>query len=289
MITGSNGFTATYVKKKLLQRGYDVHGLARHPQDTSTIVGDVTDIDSIKNALQKIHPDFVIHLAGLAFVNPTDNSQMYKVNTLGTTKLLQAIDELGLKLKKIVIASSANVYGNAATQVIDESTPYAPLTHYGASKAAMEFMVKTWFDKLPIIITRPFNYTGPGQAANFLVPKLIRHYQAKSKTIMLGNLDVARDYSDVCDVAEHYVNLMESDADSEVVNICSGRTIALTDILLLLNKISHHTPEIKQAPELIRSNEIKSLRGSDQKLLSISKTICKPIDFETTLTSMFDS
>ncbi|MCK7491693.1 MAG: GDP-mannose 4,6-dehydratase [Comamonadaceae bacterium] len=89
--------------------------------------------------------------------------------------LLQAIAEAAPGVRKVLLASSANVYGNTDADPIGEDVPPAPVNHYACSKLAMEFIARTWFDRLPIVITRPFNYTGPGQTEAFLIPKLVAH------------------------------------------------------------------------------------------------------------------
>ncbi len=117
--------------------------------------------------LQEARPDYVIHLAALSYVARNDSTGFYAVNTVGTTNLLEAIVTAKLNLRRVVIASSANVYGNATVEPITEATPPAPVNHYAASKLAMEVMVRTYADRFPIVLTRPFNYTGVGQTETF--------------------------------------------------------------------------------------------------------------------------
>jgi nucleoside-diphosphate-sugar epimerase len=183
---------------------------------------------------------------------------------VGTQNLLQSVHNSGLSFKKIIIASSANVYGNVPLdqQPITERQPPAPVNHYAASKLAMEYMVHTWFDKLPIIITRPFNYTGVGQAEHFLVPKLVKHFAERLPTVNLGNLDVARDYSDVRDVADDYVFLLQQPLDGETINLCTGRAQTLSSILETLRKLSGHSITVLNDKNLQRANEIASIRGN---------------------------
>ena len=89
---------------------------------------------------------------------------------MGTINLLDALCALPICPSKVVLASSANVYGNCAVSPIKEDQPPAPVNHYAMSKLAMEHMARTFASRLPIVITRPFNYTGPGQRSNFLIP-----------------------------------------------------------------------------------------------------------------------
>ena len=129
-------------------------------------------------------------------------------------------------------------------------------------------MVRTWFDRLPIVITRPFNYTGVGQDAQFLIPKIVSHFKRRADNIELGNLDVSRDFSDVRDVADAYVALLESDSKSEVFNVCSGRAVALRAVLDMAARITGHALKVTVNPAFVRANEIPVLRGSHRKLSS---------------------
>jgi nucleoside-diphosphate-sugar epimerase len=113
----------------------------------------------------------------------------------------------------------------------------------------MEYMAKLWMDRLPITITRPFNYTGVGQNPFFLVPKIVQHCREKQATIELGNLDVGRDFSDVRDVAAVYATLAEHPMAGEVLNICSGQCHQLNEVVAMAQSISPAHLEGASRPE----------------------------------------
>ena len=157
LVTGLEGFTGPYVAQALRAAGHEVHGAPAWP------AFDLRRPADIAAALDAAKPDWVLHLAGLSSVTHADAAELYAVNAVGTGNLLQAIAERAPGVRKVLLASSANVYGNADADPIDEQVAPRPVNHYACSKLAMEFIARTWFDRLPIVIARPFNYTGPGQ------------------------------------------------------------------------------------------------------------------------------
>jgi nucleoside-diphosphate-sugar epimerase len=150
--------------------------------------------------------------------------------------------------------------------VIDESVLLAPANDYAVSKLAMEHMARLWLDRLPIFITRPFNYTGVGQNGNFLVPKIVAHFSAKARKIELGSLDVAREFSDVRMVAAAYRRLIDVAPAGETFNVCSGIAYSLSEVLAMMSDIAGYKIAVKVNPAFVRSNEVKRLVGSNAKL-----------------------
>ncbi|OBW95294.1 GDP-mannose 4,6-dehydratase [Gallibacterium salpingitidis] len=266
LITGIDSFTGAYLKTCLTMAKYDVYGTSVKNISDKVSICDIKDKQQIKSVLEKVKPEFIIHLSGISFAAHDKNDDFYAINTVGTTNLLESVIELNLNIQKIILASSATVYGNQGLEVLDESLHPKPSNHYGMSKYAMECLARNYFDKLPIIIARPFNYTGIGQADHFLIPKIVKHYREKKSTIELGNLDVAREFNSVEDVCDIYKRLLESDIHSEIVNICSGKGIKLLDVIDIMNEIAGYKMNIKVNPLFVRKGEIKTLTGSKVKL-----------------------
>jgi nucleoside-diphosphate-sugar epimerase len=258
LLTGARGFTGRHFQTAAQSEGHRVQALAC----------DINDATAVCEAVARIQPDAVVHLAAISFVGHGDASALYATNVVGTMNLLQALVDARSKPSSVLLASSANVYGNCQVSPIVETQVHAPVNHYAMSKSAMEHMaISHYGNRLPLTIARPFNYTGPGQAEQFLIPKLVSHFVRRAPSIELGNLDVAREFNDVRMVCEGYLRLMQADGVSgEVFNVCSGRVHALRDVLALLEEMTGHALQVNVNPSLVRATEVRRLCGSPDKL-----------------------
>ncbi len=269
LITGLKGFTGHYLARELTLAGYQVYGTVQGEQalDEGVYSLDLNDRLGVKALVDEVRPDVVAHLAAISFVAHGDAEAIYRVNVLGTRNLLESLDTLKHRPRAVLLASSANIYGNTNTEVISEAEPALPANDYGVSKLAMEHMARLWMDKLPIVITRPFNYTGVGQPENFLLAKIVRHFQQHSAHIELGNLDVARDFSDVRTVAKAYARLLQLSPAGHTFNICSGKAYTLREIITMVENLAGYQINVRVNPAFVRANEVYKLMGDAGKLL----------------------
>lgn len=289
LVTGLEGFTGHYIENVLYERGYEVYGTSlTDSKKANVFTCNIARLLEIETIVQDIKPDYVIHLAAISFVGEKNASLIYDVNIMGTENLLKALCKLPQKPLKVILASSATVYGNQHSTILDEAMCPKPVNHYGFSKLAMEHLGSTYYEKLPIVITRPFNYTGIGQDLHFLIPKIVRHYQTRQSFIELGNVNVAREFNDVRDVAHWYGALLESDAQGEIVNLCSGTAISLMDIITRMNAIAGYEINIQINQAYIREHEITTLFGSTSKLHRLI-SIKKSFSIQETLETMYFS
>jgi GDP-6-deoxy-D-talose 4-dehydrogenase len=268
LLTGSDGFTGRHFADVAQSNGHTVMPL----------VADLTDQDSVRRQVLEMAPDAVVHLAAISFVGHSDDNAFYAVNVLGAMNLLAALAQLPLAPRRVLLASSANVYGNCEASPIAETQVPAPVNHYAMSKLAMEHMSRTYADRLPLIITRPFNYTGPGQAANFVIPKLVDHFARRATAIELGNLDVEREFNDVQMVCSAYLHLLGCGAPGEAYNICSGRPYALRHVIDVMTRISGHSIDVVVNPAYVRANEVHRLCGDPGKLRTLLEQQGKVLD-----------
>ena len=272
LITGLSGFTGRYVAQELRDAGYQVFGTITpgHAPAEGEFAVDLNDRAGLAAVVQQVRPDVVAHLAAIAFVGHGDVEQVYRVNVAGTRNLLEALAGLQQKPSAVLLASSANIYGNTDVGVIGEDVPAAPANDYAVSKLSMEYMARLWQDKLPLIVARPFNYTGVGQHENFLLPKIVAHFRRKAADIELGNLYVWRDFSDVRMVAASYRKLLAAgpNAAGQTFNICSGHGYSLGEALDMMADIAGYKINVHVNPAFVRANEVVRLVGDNRRLVA---------------------
>lgn len=272
LITGASGFTGRYLSSALVNDGHEVIGIThgKSEKDVSSNfeshVCNLTDLDTVHRLFSDIKPDKVIHLAAIAFVGHGLADDIYKTNVIGSRNLLEAASSVG-EIDAVLLASSANIYGNRTSGPISENAEPNPANDYAVSKISMEYVAQLYIEKLPIIIARPFNYTGVGQSVNFIIPKIIDHIKRREPIIELGNLNVSRDFSDVRDVVQSYTALLNSsDAVGQVFNICSGKSHSLDDVISMIRGLSDHEFSIRVNPSFVRKNEVETLWGDRSRL-----------------------
>jgi nucleoside-diphosphate-sugar epimerase len=275
LITGAEGFTGRHLCSHLHQHGHEPVGI------TGDLTEPVVVSTAIARALGKTAtPYSVIHLAAIAHVAHQNASDFYRVNVIGTTHLLRALADQAHAPTSVVLASSANIYGNCTALPITENTPAAPVNHYAMSKLSMEIMARSAGGPgqgLPITITRPFNYTGEGQDSSYIIPKLVYHFANRLPEIALGNLDVKREYNDIRTICESYRHLIEAGPVSTIFNLCSGITYSIREVIAMLTEITGHHLTIRFDPTLARRNEVSTLYGSpdrfDQWLSTVDRKL----------------
>lgn len=259
LLTGADGFTGRPFTQLAVAAGHTVEPLQ----------ADLTDLVALRQQVLASAPDAVVHLAAISFVGHADENAFYAVNVIGTTNLLAALLQLPKCPHRVLLASSANIYGNCRQSLIAEDQQPAPVNHYAMSKLAMEHMARTYANRLPLVITRPFNYTGLGQGVNFVIPKLVEHFAQRAPSIVLGNLDVAREFNDVQMVCSAYLQLLQHGVPGEVYNLCSGKPYTLQHVISTLTRITDHQVQVKVNPAFVRLNEMRLLCGNPAKLQAL--------------------
>ena len=258
LITGAHGFTGRHFINSARNAGFD----------SVILKANLLDVTALIEEINAVTFDYVVHLGAISFVGHSQISAFYNVNLLGTLNLLDALASLNEKPKSILLASSANIYGNTELSPVTETQAPNPNNHYAASKFSMELMARNYLSVLPIFFVRPFNYTGVGQANNFVIPKIISHFKDKAASIELGNIDVEREFNDVRFVCDAYLKLLSHAQLGDAYNICTGHSINLASVIDTLTNLTGHAIQININPLFVRSDEIKQLYGSPVKLNS---------------------
>jgi|SaaInlLV_10m_DNA_1039704.scaffolds.fasta_scaffold02032_5 GDP-6-deoxy-D-talose 4-dehydrogenase len=263
LVTGSDGFTGQHLIKRLEENQVSYMALQ----------SDLLCKKTLEIEIRKFNPTHVCHLAGISFANYSDVNNYYNVNLLGTINLLEILCLLEYPKLRVIIASSAAIYGNNKEGKLDEKTVPEPHNHYSMSKYLVENCSALYSTMLDIVIVRPFNYTGLEHNSRFLIPKIIDHFKCYSSEIELGNTEVYREFGDVRDVVEYYYRLLVTPRSETIFNICTGKMYTIKDILCICEEQTGHVISIKTNNALIRDNEPKVLIGDPSKLIKHTKYI----------------
>jgi GDP-4-dehydro-6-deoxy-D-mannose reductase len=267
LITGGRGFVGGHLAQHLLDAGDEVVVADREV--------DVTDRAAVGEALARVAPDVVYHLAAMTSVAESWKrpAEFTRVNDLGTAHLLDAAHE-AVPDARVVLVSSAEVYGIVREEdlPLDESSPTVPANPYSTSKLEAELVAREAVRSRhqSVVIARPFNHIGPGQSTAFVIPALVRRFLDATAQgihfIMVGDLSTRRDFSDVRDVVRAYRLLAEWGRPGEAYNVASGHDVALVDVAEEIRRRINPHVEMLVDPELLRPVEIPVNRGSFEKL-----------------------
>lgn len=292
-VTGGGGFAGQHLLRLLLDEGVEeitVGTLSGAAPGPGILTGaeleridwtplDVTRSSSIAEALARCRPERVYHLAGQASVAESfaDPLATWEVNATGTLRLLDAVQALPGEPPRVLVISSAEVYGAVpeGEQPIREDAPLAPITPYGASKAAAEMVgLQAAATGLPVVLARSFNHTGPGQEVRFALPSMARQLAAMAagtgeRVLRVGNLQARRDFLDVRDVVRAYRFLLEEGRSGTVYNVCSGEARSLQELVETLVELSGTGARIEVAPERFRPVDIPLLVGDPARLAGL--------------------
>jgi GDP-4-dehydro-6-deoxy-D-mannose reductase len=275
LVTGASGFAGRYLTTLLERRmpGAQVIPLAG-PNTGGRAYVDLRNVEATEAAIKAARPDAVIHLAGIAAVATANaNPELsIEVNGTGTANLVRSVMRFAPDAAFLHV-SSGEVYGRSLSsgEPACESTDICPATPYARSKAlAEEVVIEAARTGLNAVIARPFNHTGPGQNVSYVVPALASQIAAMEAgtvepVLDVGSLDAIRDFSDVRDIAEGYVLLLEKTPDltpGVVFNFSSGQARSIKHVLEHLAGLSTVAFEVRQDPARMRPHPIPVMLGN---------------------------
>jgi len=302
LITGITGFVGSHMAELLLSFGFEVHGLWRWRSRTENvdhikpkihlIEGDLLDAHSLQQVMMDVRPTHIFHLAAQSFVPAswTSPAVTLEINVVGSCNLFEAIRNVKID-PLIQIACSSEEYGlvKADEIPIKETNPLRPLSPYGVSKIAMDYLGYQYFKSygMKIVRTRGFNHTGPRRGEVFAESSFAKQIAEIEKgrrepEILVGNLEAERDYTDVRDMVRGYLLALEKGEPGEVYNICSGKAVKIKKVLDTLITFSKVKVEIKKDASRMRPSDVPILLGDNSKF--VKKTGWRPkISFEKTM------
>lgn len=280
LITGASGFVGGLLARAEIERGSQVIGI-HDPQESPDLPFeskgvDIRDEKTLQDFITPLEPQRVYHLAAISSVRMCEEnpSLCFVVNVTGTLNLLGALSRLEEK-PRVLFASSCEVYGNVdpSHQPVNEDTRPAPINVYGLSKLMGEEICQFYMREhgLPIIISRGFNHTGPGQKDGFVFPHvastLVKIEKGDAEPVLkMGNLSVRRDVLDARDVVRAYMMAADKAKPGSTYNVTSGRCISIEEGVRMLVEISGLRVKIAQESSRMRTYDVPRLTGDASRI-----------------------
>jgi GDP-4-dehydro-6-deoxy-D-mannose reductase len=288
LVTGARGFVGRHLAAALQADGAAVDGLdlpvAAPDTDPDWLVhrrrlgaagGGDDAARELAACLAAGRYEVVYHLAGQSSAGASfqDPAGTVVANLLGTLELLEALRLLaadGARPPLVIAVGSAEEYGAAATtdRPCREDDPVLPLSPYGTSKAAATQLCGQYHRGfgLPVLATRSFNHTGPGQDSRFVFPSFAAQIAAieagrQEPVLRTGDLTPVRDFLDVRDVVAAYRLLAEHGRPGRVYNVCSGSALTIGDGLRILLELAATTVRVATDTDRLRPADIPRLVG----------------------------
>lgn len=278
LVTGVMGFVGRYFIEYLNQQESDakVYGVDIAPScdmDIEYSSLNLMDAVSVDKLVKKSRPDYIVHLAAMSSVAQSWNEPVgcFINNMSAFLNLADAVRNNNVGARILSVGSSEE-YGIYDTPM-QESFTLHPKSPYSVARLSQEYMSKLYVDRfgLDIVMTRSFNHIGPRQSTRFVIPSFIEQLVniASGKIenkMMVGNIDVVRDFTDVRDVVDAYWRIIKNAKNREVYNVCSGRGVKLRDIIDMTANHLGIKPNICVDPSRVRANDVPRVIGDNTKL-----------------------
>ena len=289
LVTGAGGFVGQTLTAHLRAEGDEVVAIDRANGP------DVTDGAAVRDVIGRERPDAVYHLAAVTHIGASWDApaEVFRINAEGTLNVLAACVAAGVD--RVLVVGSADEYGAVRPEdlPLSEDAPLRPLTPYGASKVAADYLALQAFlgEGLPTIRVRSFNHSGRNQSDRFMIPGLARRIAAAErhgrKEIPVGSLEPVRDFTNVEDVVVAYRLLIERGEPGEVYNVCTGVGHSVAEVAEHLLGLARHAIELVPDPALVRPVEVPRLVGDNTRLRQATGW-APAIPFEDTLAAILD-
>jgi GDP-4-dehydro-6-deoxy-D-mannose reductase len=278
LVTGAAGFAGSHLLDALSEQNTPVVAWRRAEgasERAATGVEwesvDLLDRSRVRESIRRLKPARVYHCAGAAHVGQSwgETTRTLSVNVMGTHHLLEALRD-DVPDAKLLLPSSALVYA-ASDQALDEDQALAPGSPYGLSKLAQELVGRNNAGRPSVTIARPFNHVGPRQDGSFVASgfaKRIAEIEAgrAAPELQVGNLEPRRDLTDVRDVVRAYILILERGTPGRPYNVCSGRALAVRELLDIFLTRTRSTIRIITDPARYRPNDTPVVLGDSTRI-----------------------
>jgi GDP-4-dehydro-6-deoxy-D-mannose reductase len=237
---------------------------------------DVRDRDAVHQVIADAQPEGIAHLAAITHTPEAtaEPDAAFAVAVGGTINVLEAARDLQ-RAPAVLVTGSSEVYGSPdpAQLPLTETSRIAPATVYALSKAAQESVALSYAARysIPVVVTRAFNHTGPGQRPVFVVPALARRIrdvaEGRRSYVRTGNLDLKRDIGDVRDVVRAYRLVLEKLAGNgsirygQVFNVCTGAAVSLRWIAEEFLRLAAIRADLRRDDGLARPGDAPAIWG----------------------------
>lgn len=281
LVTGAAGFAGRHLIRELeREHGWSVIGLSRHAEQlsdrTRSIACDLLDKALVRRVLERHRPDAIYHLAAQSYVPKAvaDPGPTLTNNIIGHVNLLEGCLAAGLR-PRILVVSSSEIYGppEAGDLPVREDHALKPVNPYAVSKATQDLLGYQYFvsAELDIVRARPFNHCGPGQSDRFVVSGFARQIAEAERgrvepTILVGNLDVQRDFLDVRDVVRAYRMLVNDGVGGVAYNIASGVPRRIGSLLEQLVALARIDLDVRADRARARASDLPLVYGDAGRL-----------------------
>ncbi len=280
LITGCSGFLGPFLVDHLTGTGKDMEiaGITEVRDYESPKIKvfhvDIRNREAVFSAVEEVKPELTFHLAAISNVGFSWEHQKltYEINFIGSSNLFEALSECSPG-SRVLLMSSAELYGRSVKDLMDETTPTSARNPYALSKKAMEMLGDIYAEagKLDVIKVRSFNFTGPGQDRKFVASdfsyQIAQIEKGKRKPVMhVGNLSAVRDISDVRDIARYLTVIAEKGENRGVYNLCSGKTYSIQDVLDILLSLSTEKIAVMVDPDKFRPIDVPRLAGDNRRI-----------------------
>jgi GDP-4-dehydro-6-deoxy-D-mannose reductase len=280
LVTGCNGFVGRHLTARLLDEGAIVYGIDNHDSAWNSRISymsvDMGDISSLRRLLDTMDAVEIYHLAAVA--NPrsclAEPETAARVNIMGSAELFEFVRKN--PGRRLLAVGSSEEYAEADGEeiVFSEADQLDPHNIYGATKIGAEILGRAYAEQygLPIFFTRSFNHTGAGQSDVYVVSSFARQCAEifdgiRPPMIEVGNIDIARDFSDVRDVISAYQAIVRGGKPGEVYNVGSGKATSLSLLLdTLIGMTERRDVRVVVRRESVRPGEKRSIRADITKI-----------------------